>query len=103
MPYSKAEHFAKYHGGFDSLLKFIQACNSEQDLNRIAASFKMSISQVCRLRAGMLEQAWKPRRGVVEYIEFRIHCMERDLNDKRNEVREKTETDSSLKLIMGKL
>jgi hypothetical protein len=103
VPYSTAEHFAKNHGGFDGLIKFIEICNKEKDLHRIASSFKMSASQACRLRNGLLEQVWKPRRGVTEFIEFKIHCMERDVNMKRAEVREKVEKNIDLKLIPGKV
>jgi len=90
MSFSTAEHFAKIHGGFDSLQKFTEMVNAGHDLNSIAMHFGLSSSQICRLRAELFQQVWQPRRGTIEYIEFQQHCLEREALRRDEFIKEKT-------------
>jgi hypothetical protein len=44
MPFTTAEHFARQHGGFDSLMKFAEMINAGDNLDSIAEYFHLSTS-----------------------------------------------------------
>ena len=79
MPFSIAEHFAKAHGGFDGLLKLTELINSDNSLDDIADKLHLSAAQICRLREKLFDRVWTPKRGLLEYIEFQRHCLEREI------------------------
>lgn len=90
-----AEHFARNHGGYAGLVRFITACNSDRTLEDIGADFGLSGSQVSRLRGTLLRCQWVPDAGTLEYIEFQTHCHERSAAD------QKEFTACQLRLIQG--
>jgi hypothetical protein len=97
MSFSVAEHFAKIHGGFDSLIKLTDLINAGHDLNYIARQFKLSAAQICRLRNSLFQQIWTPKRGTLEYIEFQKHYFENEAVKRGNFIKEQ----SKLKFIAG--
>ena len=90
MSFSSAEHFSKVHGGFEGLLKLTELINSGRDLHSISLQLHLSSSQICRLREKLFEQVWQPKRGLIEYIEFQKHCLEREAIRRDDFIKEKT-------------
>jgi hypothetical protein len=99
MVYSIAEHFSRVHGGFEGLIKLTELVNSGNDLYYIATQLDLSSSQVCRLRGALFEQTWTPKRGLIEYIEFQQHCLEREISRRGEFLKEKVK----LKFVAGGL
>jgi hypothetical protein len=102
MEFNRAEYFSHKHGGFDGLMKFIELCNTEKDLKKISIQFNISPSQVCRLRAGLLEQTWRPKRGVIEYVKFQKSNHEREIKRRQEFMDSDTKKAADLQLLMGK-
>lgn len=78
MSFDAAEYFAKKHGGFDALMKLLDMFNAGDDLATIGQYFKLSQSQVCRIRAELFRQVWIPTPGTLEYIDFQKSVHERE-------------------------
>ena len=102
MPFSIAEHFAKNHGGdkeLEKLVEMVYEDDGNDALKAIAEHFKVSKSQACRLRKSLFRRRWVPVRGLVEYLEFKKHCLEREVQRREEFIKEK----SNLKLVVGGL
>ena len=65
-----SHRFAKKHGGYEAVRKFIQMCNNaEYTLRDIAAEFGMSVPQVCRYRNKLFDVQYAPKHGVIKFLE----------------------------------
>ena len=90
-----AERFTQRHGGYRSLERFIGACQDDLPLAQIAQMFNLSVAQVCRLRAHIMQRRWIPRQATIDYVEFRAHIEERQAAEKHETAK------SYLRLIQG--
>jgi hypothetical protein len=100
--FQMSENFVRNHGGFNSLMMFLRLCYKEPDLEAIAKTIKRTTAQACRLRMGICERVWRPRRGTIEFVEFQIGFLEREAKRRGEFIDEVLKKDVELQLIMGK-
>jgi hypothetical protein len=65
-----AERFAQHHGGYDGIERLLELCNRGTSLEEIGREFRLSASQVCRLRSQLFRQTYVLDEGTRAYLEF---------------------------------
>lgn len=96
--YLKSQNFCKHHGDLNGLIKFIELCSKEPDLEKIGERFDISSSQICRLRLGICENIWRPQKGTIEYIAFYIDWLKQQAQERGEYLKNEIEARKSAEL-----